>query len=674
MGVRRLPLLLLLLAAGARADEPTDTTATLLHEVVVDGSGGTAVRVASDGNMRVDAAGISRGLRLLGEADLLGALKRSGGVSTIGDYGSGVIIQGNTPYQSIYRIDGAPVFFPYRFGGVFSTFNTSHFSSLSVRRYNRGASAPNRLGAVIDLMPALDFKAPLAGSVNVGLLASTLTLKTSAAGRFALTASGRTSYIDEVYGRFLNTETNTTRYRFSDLNLSAAWRIDSLSNLAVNLLHTTDRLAAGNVNYAMTTRLNWRNTLASLSWTHTGVHRASVRAWYSDFASGLTVDMPQFDVDGRASIRSVAAAGDVALTQARGFVPEVTVGAEAGLFRTVPLWAQLSGEVTQPSAPARRQDNAEVRLFADARFVPLRQLTFSVGLSVSTFSFREYSVDPRLSAEFRFRGNTWTLGAGRFVQYLHLVGFSDIGLASNFWYASRGAVKPQRSLDFTAGWSRGFMNGDLTVSASAYYKIVGSQAEYSGQVLDIINYDYSPEANIFMTDGYNVGADIGVHKNFGALTGSVTYAFGRAMRHLPGSREMFPSLTDAGHQLKADAEYAFNDHWSVAAAFVYASGRVYTPTRYLYLIANRLIADYADRNSGRMPAYQRLDLSGTYRFRTGGRLPMVHTVNLSLINAYGHRNIESQYFAIDADGLRYKLYRVASLYRFLPSISYSIDF
>lgn len=75
-----------------------------------------------------------------------------------------------------------------------------------------------------------------------------------------------------------------------------------------------------------------------------------------------------------------------------------------------------------------------------------------------------------------------------------------------------------------------------------------------------------------------------------------------------------------------------------------------------------------------MPDYQRLDLSGTYRFRTGGRIPLNHTVNISLINAYGHRNVESQFFAIDGETMRYKLYRVSSLYRFLPSVSYSIDF
>lgn len=384
--------------------------------------------------------------------------------------------------------------------------------------------------------------------------------------------------------------------------------------------------------------------------------------------------MPQFEVLAPAGLKAFGLAGHVQLLHGHGFRPQVTVGGEAGGYSIVPMWARLEGEAMQPTAPAVTQRCVELRAFADARFAPRPWVSFTVGLSASAYGFKFGAVDPRLSAEFRHRGNTWTLAVGRFSQYLHLVGFSEIGLASNFWFGSNDKVKPQRSVDFSAGWSRDFLNGDLSLSASAYYKFVWSQSEYSGQVLDIINYDYRAEDNIFIADGYNVGFDVTAQKRFGALTGSVGYSFGRAMRHLPGSGESFRSLTDVGHQVKADAEYMFNEHWSVSAAFVYSSGRVYTPTRYLYLIANRLIAEYGRRNSGRMPDYQRLDLSATYRFRTGGCMPMTHTVNLSLINAYGHYNVESQYFDIDSETMRYKLCRIYSLYRFLPSISYSIEF
>lgn len=669
----RLPLLLLLLPGVAYGAQP-DSTVTQLNEVIVEANSGPAARITSGGNVRVSAESLRYGSRLMGEADLLVALKRVGGVSSVGDYGSGLVIQGNDPSQVIYRVDGAPVFFPYRFGGVFSTFNTSHFNSVSVMRYGRPAATPSRLGAVVDVAPRLDYFNPLSGSVNVGLLASTVTVRTGVKERFALSASGRISYIDALYGRFLNNDVNANHYNFGDINLSAGWRIDSLNYLTAGYFFNSDKLHSGNNNYAMNTRLRWRNNVASLRWTHRGRRPAEVTAYYSEFGSRLNVGFPQFDVTGRAAIASVGASGKIRLNEARGFKPGFTVGGEASGYSITPLWAELHGEVRQPSAPARCTRPWEARAFADAEFMPAEVFKFSAGLSVSTFSFRYYAVDPRFSAELRAGDNCWNIGAGRYSQYLHLIGFSEIGLASNFWLGSGADVTPQRSWDFSAGWSRPLMGGDLFLSASLYYKIVSSQSEYSGQVLDIIDADYDAAGHIFTADGYNTGLDIGIQKRFGRLTGSASYSFGRAMRHLPGSSERFHSLTDAGHQFKADAEFGINSHWSVSAAFVYSSGRVYTPTRYLYIIANRLIAEYGARNSGRMPDYQRLDLSGTYRFRTGGRIPLSHTVNISLINAYGHRNVESQFFAIDGETMRYKLYRVSSLYRFLPSVSYSIDF
>lgn len=604
----------------------------------------------------------------MGEADLLGVLKRTGGVSTVGDYGSGVVIQGNAAWQSLYRINGAPVFFPYRFGGVFSTFNNAHFGSADVTRYARGASMPSRLGALIDLTPALQYARPISVSANLGLLSSSLTAKVSAARRFALTASGRISYIDEFYGRLLNSDANTLAYRFRDLNLSAGWRIDSLSTLTADFFTNADKIGAGNGNYAMQTNLRWRNRVASLRWTHAGDLPAEVAAYFSGVDSRLTVAFPQYAVDAPAEMLSYGLTAKIRVLRGRGRIPGLTVGGECSGYKITPLHADFSGALGRPAAPVRRQSPVEGRLYADASFRPLRFLDLEAGIAASCFG-RFMSVDPRASVRMRHRGNTWTVALGSFTQYLHNIGFSEIGLASNFWYASCNHLKPQRSLDLSASWSKTLVNDELLLSAGAYYKRVTSQSEYTGTVLDVIDADYDPSRHIFTANGYNVGVELGVQKTFGPLTGAVSYSFGRAMRRAGG--RTFRALTDAGHQLKADAEYLINARWSVSAAFTYASGRVYTPTRYIYIIAGRVITDFAPRNSGRLPDYQRLDLSASYRFHTG---PVTHLVNLSLINAYGHRNVESQHFTFDSETLRYRLSRTYSLYRFLPSISYSIDF
>lgn len=670
MGVGKwLPFLLFLVFSIGSLRGEDDTETKELHEVVVESTGGGRnLRLGSDGNLKVQLGSLQRGVRVMGEADILGVLKRTGGVSTVGDYGSGIVIQGNAAWQSLYRISRAPVFFPYRFGGVFSTFNNAHFGSAEITRYARTASIPSRLGALIDLTPALQYYRPIAVSANLGLLSSSLTAKVSAARRFALTASGRISYIDELYGRLLKSDHNTMAYRFRDLNISAGWRLDSLNTLTADFFANTDKIGAGNGNYAMQTDLGWRNRVASLHWAHAGNFPAEVTAYFSGVDSRLIVAFPQYSVNAPSGMLSYGLTANIRVLRGRGWIPALTIGGECSGYKISPLHASMSGILMRPESPVRRQSPVESRLYADASFRPLRFLDFDVGIAASCFG-RFISVDPRAGIRLRHRGNTLTIAFGRFTQYLHNVGFSEIGLASNFWYASCDHLKPQHSLDLSVSWSKPLVDNELLLSAGAYYKRVTSQSEYSGTVLDVIDADYDASRHIFTANGYNVGAELGVQKTYGALTGAVSYSFGCAMRRAGG--QTFRALTDAGHQLKVDAEYLFNDRWSVAAAFTYASGRVYTPTRYIYMVAGRVITDFAPRNSGRLPDYHRLDLSASYRFRTGA---VTHMINLSLINAYGHRNVESQYFTFNPETLRYCLSRTYSLYRFLPSLSYSIDF
>ena len=99
-----------------------------------------------------------------------------------------------------------------------------------------------------------------------------------------------------------------------------------------------------------------------------------------------------------------------------------------------------------------------------------------------------------------------------------------------------------------------------------------------------------------------------------------------------------------------------------------------TPVTAVYFIADRLMMEYGERNSARLPAYHRLDVGASYRFHSGGRLPLDHEVSLSVLNAYGHRNVEMQTMRIDAMSGRYERRSVGSLFRWLPSLSYTVRF
>lgn len=84
--------------------------------------------------------------------------------------------------------------------------------------------------------------------------------------------------------------------------------------------------------------------------------------------------------------------------------------------------------------------------------------------------------------------------------------------------------------------------------------------------------------------------------------------------------------------------------------------------------------EYGERNSARLPLYHRLDLGATYSFSTGHTVRLRHLLNLSLINAYAHKNVEMQYFILNSENGDYSLKRIYSLYNLIPSVSYTLEF
>ena len=52
----------------------------------------------------------------------------------------------------------------------------------------------------------------------------------------------------------------------------------------------------------------------------------------------------------------------------------------------------------------------------------------------------------------------------------------------------------------------------------------------------------------------------------------------------------------------------------------------------------------------------------------------MHELNLSVVNAYGRENVEMSTFSVNTVTGVYSRRDISSLYRFLPSLSYTLSF
>lgn len=664
---------------SAYGNEPTDS-ATTLKEVTVSVAPRKLMSTPDLGatSLNVDAAG--RLTRMFGEADPLRYARMSGGLSAAGDYSSGLSAQGAGFSQSLFRVGRATVFFPYHFGGIFSMFNSLHFPTLYVEKSIHDVSAASRLGALFDVRSRDRHPDRFRGTVNVGMTASSLGLRIPVSDRFSLDLSGRISYIDKLYGPMLDMKDQTIRYSFSDAALTARWTPSDADLIKVDALLNSDHLNVFDHHYYLDTHLDWGNLAASAIWSHESATPFKLWGAFSGFSNTLIADIPGIDLhvpsemmEGNIGfeidipLKSTGSADSPADGSSRYGM--IKAGAEALCYASLPQdiyglkkWRRAS----------------EARLYASWVKRLGKRFSLDVGLKGSYYSsaeYRNFFAAPEVSVSFDNGRDRSKLHFSVYPQYLHQTGYVDVGLSSNFWITASSAAPVEKAIAVSAAYERVLLDGKLTIGVEPYFKKILHEPEYSGILLELLESDYNLDSHLLVSNGFNAGFDLTLRFTAGRFSASGAYSLGFARRKYPTAPDRYlPSVSEGLHNLNAFLSYSFGRGWNIGATFTLSSGRCYTPVRAVYMIGENVMLIYGDRNSARMPIYHRLDLSGSYTFQTGGRFPLRHSVVLSVINAYGRRNIELCSYRMSADDGTFYLHKVPSLYRFLPSLSYSVEF
>lgn len=658
--------------SGAMRPESRDSvasadTVTLLREISVSGVSRRLMRHDSSA-LHLNVSALGRVMRAFGEADPLNYARLAGGVTAGSDYSSGLSVQGAGFPHTLYRVGMATVWFPYHFGGIYSMFNGMHFPDLKIDKINSSGSAPGRLGAVFDIGSRNSHPDRPHVSLNAGMTASSFGVRLPAGERFSIDFSGRLSYLDALYGPLLDMGDQKISYTFGEGAVTARWTPDSDNRIKLDLAGNHDRLRVLDRNYDLDTRLRWGNLAASFVWSNSGALPFRVWGTWSAFANRLLADIPGTSVSVPSSMSEIRAGGELSVPLPSG-CGDLEIGLEEVIYRSSPQNVRDAGP---------RIDASESRVYVSWSRALRENLLFKASLKGFLYSGGGYSdllALPSVSLEYRRRSDRFTVTLSASPQYVHQVGMADIGLSSNFWFPATAYAPRELSAGIAGAWSRSFFGGILDVTAEPYFRRILNEPEYSGMMLDLIDRDYSLPAHILHSDGFNTGIDLSARLSYGPLSALASYSFGVARRRFPSSPgRWLPAASEGLNSFNALISYALGRRWTLGACFTLASGRCYTPVKSLYMLGENLMLVYGARNSARLPLYHRLDLSGSYRFHTGGALPLTHTVVLSIINAYGRRNVELCSYRFSADSGTFYLHRVNSLYRFLPSVSYTVDF
>jgi len=345
----------------------------------------------------------------------------------------------------------------------------------------------------------------------------------------------------------------------------------------------------------------------------------------------------------------------------------------------------------------------EFALYIEDDFNIGERLKVNAGLRLSSFNVRGKNftnLEKRISGRFLINDNLSLKGSyAQMNQYLHLVTNNTVGLPLDLWLPATDKLLPENSWQGSGGISW-LAPHNLNITLEGYYKKMNNVVEIKeGESVFSLstNKQKTWEDKLKQGIGWSYGAELFIRKDYGRFTGWAGYTLAWTWRKFDNinNGKPFPYKYDRRHDLNIAINYKISNAITAGAVFVYSTGTPITLAKLQYPnfqtvrggLSYRTVCNengqcvdkdvtytsainyYGGRNSFRLPAYQRLDLSVNWEKtkQHGTRI-----WNFGIYNTLNHINpfyteINSY---LDYEGNSETVLSIYSIFPIMPFFSY----
>ncbi|WP_350285924.1 TonB-dependent receptor [uncultured Croceitalea sp.] len=651
---------------------------------------------------------------VLGEVDILKSLQMLPGVANNGEGTGGFHVRGGAQDQNLVLLDEAIIYNTSHMFGFFSVFNADAIKDVKLYKGGIPARFGGRVSSVLDIRQKDGNTKKFAASGGIGLISSRLTLEGPVFGeKGSFLISGRRSYADV----FLALAGESNRISFYDLNLKTNYAIDANNKLFLSGYFGRDAFKLGD-----TFNSSYGNASGNLRWNHIFNDRL-----FSNFSAILSrydydLGFGQDDFEWKSSITNYNLKYDFKYYLSDKF--KLDFGAN-GIYYDFDPGQLIPTADTSPVNPLQldRKKAVEGGLYLNAEHELTPKLTAQYGLRYSAFTrlggqalvdydnnqpvvYNERlgiyergteigetnfdkgdaietfgNLEPRVSLSYLLNEKASVkAGYSRTAQYIHLLSNTSSVTPLDVWTPSGKFIKPQLSNQYAVGYFRNFKDKAYSMEVEAYFKNVDNRIDYIDGS-DLIGQN-TIETEILNGEMRAYGLEFLLRKNEGDFTGWLAYTLSKSEQRTPGGTAGGPGINngdwyntffDRTHDISVSGAYRLNDSFSFGANLVFQTGRPVTYPNGQYEYEGLSIASYAARNSDRLPAYHRMDLSLTYRPKKNKTRKWKNEWVLSIYNIYNRKNAASVSFGQNVETGANEATRTA-IFGMVPSITSNFKF
>jgi hypothetical protein len=646
----------------------------------------------------------------MGEVDVIKTIQLLPGIQSAGEGNTGFYVRGGGPDQNLILLDEAVVYNASHLFGFFSVFNADAVKNVEVVKGGMPAMYGGRLASVIDVTMKEGNSRNFQVDGGIGLIASRLTVQGPIKKDTAsFIISGRRTYIDVLAEPFVKESSRFkgSGYYFYDLNAKVNYRISDKDRLFLSGYLGRDVFTYRNKQSGFTVDIPWGNATTSARWNHLFNDKLFMNATaiFSDYQFEFGATQSDFEFRLFSGIRDWNGKADF------NWFPDirhsVKFGANYTFHTFVPNNASArqgevefdTGERTKlfaHEAAAYISDDFDIsdrlRVHGGLRYSFFQQvgpfdryvknefghktdtIRFAQGEKVASYG----GLEPRLSLRYSLNQvSSLKASYTRNFQYIHLASLSAVSLPTDIWVPSTSLVQPQLGNQYALGYFRNFANNKYETSVEVYYKTMENQVEYKE--------GYIPEEGILdnadhgftFGKGWSYGSEFFLKRRLGKFNGWIGYTLSWTQRQFEqiNNGEIFFARFDRRHDLSVVAMYEFNQNLTFSAVFVYGTGNAITLPVARYIIEGQVVNLYGDRNSFRMPAYHRADISVTWVRKKTDKFES--SWNFAVYNVYNRYNPYFIYFNNEGDFSKGELKisaKQVSLFPILPSVTWNFKF
>lgn len=690
------------------------TSIVELEEIVITGKKVTEnIDKVEMGTEELKIEEIKKIPAFLGEVDIIKTITLLPGVTTTGEGASGFNVRGGNIDQNLVLMDNANIYSSSHLFGFFSIFNADAVDDLKLYKGSIPSSFGGRLSSVLDVKQREGDYKEYHGQGGIGLVSSRATFEGPIKKDTAsFLVSARRSYADLFLRLSSDTTINQTSAYFYDLNTKLSYRLNNNNKLTLSGYYGRDKF---NLNAA--SAFGFGNGLATTAWSHrfSDSSFSNLSLIYSNYSYDFEfVDFLKWE----AVIKNYQI--KTQFTNIINDKHKIDYGGEAIYYIFKPAKVTTEGSI-QAVFPSFELDNErafDYSLFIGDEFTINPKLTIQYGLrynGIATLGQKTsvqyedgkprndryitgekdyesgtvvkfyHGLEPRLGMRFKLDSiSSIKASYSRTRQNLHLVSNTTNSLPLDIWKMSDEYIKPAIADQVSLGYFRNIMDNKIELSAELYYKEIQNILDYKDGADLLLN--RTLETDLLQGEARAYGLELMARKQQGRFTGWLSYTLSRTERKIEGSSaeetinfgDWYLSNYDKPHDITFVGTYDVTKRLNVGLSFVYSTGRPISIPEGSYTLLNDLnvpLANYSDRNNGRISDYHRLDLSATLEGKHKKGRQWEGSWTFSIYNVYARKNAYSWSFQEDEDNpTQLRVRKLSILGIVLPAVTYNFKF